>query len=126
MHLSKRLQNGSWDSSVRIVTRLRAGRSGVLLSVGASDFCCLFQNFQADTGDLPTSYLLGSGPVLQGVKRPGREVDHPPHLAERPRMSGSVLLLPLYAFMPLDSETFAFTFCVCNIIGCGVRLVFVV
>jgi hypothetical protein len=36
-------------------------------------------------------------------------------------MSGSVLLLPLYSFMPLDRDTFTFRFCVCNIIGSVVR-----
>jgi hypothetical protein len=89
-------------------------------------FFCFFQNVQAESGALPTSYLLGPGPILQGVKRSGREVDYPPYLAERPRMSGSVFLLLLYAFIPLDSDPFTFTFCVCNIIGSGVRLVFVV
>jgi hypothetical protein len=72
-------------------------------------FFWLFRNVQADSDTLPTSYLLGPGFLLQGVKRSGREIDHPPHLVEGPRMSGSVLLLSLYASMHLDSDTFTFT-----------------
>ena len=30
----------------------------------------------------PASYTMGTGP-LPGVKRPGRGIDHPPHLAPR-------------------------------------------
>jgi hypothetical protein len=34
-------------------------------------------------------------PSLLGVKRPGREADHPPLLAPRLRMSRAILVLPL-------------------------------
>jgi hypothetical protein len=43
---------------------------------------------------LPFSDYWGSFP---GLKRPWREVNHPPHLAPRLRISGAVILLVLYA-----------------------------
>jgi hypothetical protein len=52
-----------------ILTRLRAGRSGVRIAVGGEFFCTR-----------PASYTKGTG-SFPGVKRPGRGVDHPPYLA---------------------------------------------
>ena len=37
---------------------------------------------QTGIGTYPVSYTMGTG-LLLGVKRPGRGVDHPPHLAPR-------------------------------------------
>ena len=37
---------------------------------------------QTDIGAHPASYTMGTG-SFRGVKRPGRGVDHPPHLAPR-------------------------------------------
>jgi len=37
---------------------------------------------QTGPGAHPSSYTMGTGP-FPGVKRPGRGVDHPPHLALR-------------------------------------------
>ena len=41
----------------------------------------------------PASYTLGTGPLL-GVKRPGRGVDHPPHLAPRLKKQQSYTSTP--------------------------------
>ena len=76
-------------------TRLWAGRSGVRIRAGERD-CSLLQ-----TGYLayPASCSVGTEFFfLQGLKRPGREVDHS-HLAPTSRMNGAVLLLFQYAFM---------------------------
>ena len=57
---------------------LRAGRSGDRILVGARYSAPL------QTGPMahPASYTMGTG-SFQGVKLPGRGVDHPPHLALR-------------------------------------------
>ena len=57
---------------------LRAGRSGNRIPVGTR-FSALVQT---GPGAHPASYTMGTG-YLPGVKRPGRGVDHPPHLAPR-------------------------------------------
>jgi hypothetical protein len=41
-----------------------------------------FTPVQNGLGAAPDSYTVGTG-ILSGVKRPGRGVDHPPHLAPR-------------------------------------------
>jgi hypothetical protein len=49
-----------------------------------------------------------------GVKRPGREADDdspPPHLVRRLRISGAILIFPVFAFIACKSTcTFAFTY----------------
>ena len=52
---------------------LRAGRSGDRIPVGAR-FSALVQT---GPGAQPTSYTMGTG-SFPGVKRPRRDVDHPP------------------------------------------------
>jgi hypothetical protein len=64
------------DNSVGIVTRY--GRFGDRIPVGAR-FSALVQTVP---GVHPASYIMGTG-SFQGVKRPGRSVDHPPLLAPR-------------------------------------------
>jgi hypothetical protein len=53
---------------------LRAGRSGDRISVEGE----IFRN----RSDHPASYAMGTG-SFPGVMRPGRGVDHPPHLAPK-------------------------------------------
>jgi hypothetical protein len=55
---------------------LRAGRSGDRIPVGAR----FSAHVQTGPGAQPASYTMGTG-SFPGVKRPGRGVDHPPHLA---------------------------------------------
>ena len=79
------------NSSVTIPTRYGLdgprieSRSGARFSVSV----------QTGTGAQPASCTMGTGSFL-GVKRPGRGVDHPPHLAPRLK-STAIPLLPLWA-----------------------------
>jgi hypothetical protein len=66
------LNNRSWDSSVSIVTRLRDGRSGVRITIGAKQFSLLQKPPERKWGPPPT------GGSFSGVKRPGREANHSP------------------------------------------------
>ena len=66
-----RAKNGGWGSSATIVTRLRAGRSGVQIQAGARNFR-VPKNVQTGSGTHPASCSI------EGVNRPGREADHSP------------------------------------------------
>ena len=58
----------------------------------------------------PASYTVGTG-SFQGVKRLGRGVYHPPHLAPRLRKQKIYIpLLPLWAFVACYRKNFTFTF----------------
>jgi len=65
-------------NSVGIATELRAGRSGDRIPVEAR----FSAPVQTGPGTHPASYTMGTR-SFPGVKRPGRGVDHPPHLALR-------------------------------------------
>jgi hypothetical protein len=56
----------------------------------------------------PASYTMGTG-SFPGVKRPGRGVVHPPHLAPRLKSTAIPLLLLLWAFVACSRVTFTFT-----------------
>jgi hypothetical protein len=64
-------------------------------------------SFQAGYEDHPASYTMDTGSFPR-VKRPGRGVDHPPHLAQRLK-SRAVALLPLWTFVACSRVTFTFT-----------------
>ena len=77
------------DSSVTIATTLRDGRSGGRISVVAR-FSAPVQN-----GPRSTQHPSQWAPVLfRGLKRTGRGVDHPPHLAPRLKKVRAIPLLP--------------------------------
>ena len=78
------------DSSVGIATRYGAGRSGDRIAVGAR----FPAPVQTGPGTHPASFTMGTG-SFPGVKRPGRGVDHPPHLAPRLRKEYSYTSVPL-------------------------------
>ena len=59
---------------------LLAARSGDRIPVGAR----FSAPIHTGLGAHPASYTMGTG-SFPGVKRPGRVVDHPPHLAPRLR-----------------------------------------
>jgi hypothetical protein len=48
---------------------------------------------QTGPGAHPASYTMGTG-CFPGVKRPGRGVDHPPHLAPRLKKEWSYISTP--------------------------------
>jgi hypothetical protein len=66
-----------------IVTRLQAGDSGILVRFQAEEND-LFSDQSVQTGSEahPASYIMGTR-SFPAVKRPGRGVNHPPHLAPR-------------------------------------------
>ena len=58
----------------------------------------------------PAYYLTGTG-TSSGVKRPGRGVDHPPHLAPRLKKEKSYISTPsVYHNGKLNVESYNFTF----------------
>ena len=68
----------NWDSSVGIATRYGLDGPGLELRWGAK----FSATVQTGPGAHPASYTMGTG-SFPGVKRPGRGVDDPPHLAPR-------------------------------------------
>ena len=67
-----------WDSSVSIATRYGMDGPGIESQWGAS----FSAPVQTGPGAHAVSYTMSTGP-FPGVKRPGRGVDHPLHLAPR-------------------------------------------
>jgi len=68
------------DSSVGIATRYGLDGPGIESRWGAR----FSSSFHIGPGVHPASYTMGTG-SFQGVKRAGRGVDYPPHLAPRLR-----------------------------------------
>jgi len=67
------------DSSVGIATRYGLDGPGIESRWGGGSFST---PVHTGPGAHPSSYTMGTGSFL-GVKRSGRGVDHPPHLALR-------------------------------------------
>ena len=84
---------------------LQFGRSGDRIPVEAR----FSATVQTGPGTHPASYTMGTG-FFSGVKRPGRGVDHPPHLAPRLKKSRAITPLPLWAFVACYRVNFTFTF----------------
>ena len=80
------------DSSVCIATRHGLDGPGIEY-LWVTRFSALVQT---DPGAHPASYIMGTG-SFPGVKRPGPDANHPPHLAPMIQ-SSAIVLLPL-AFM---------------------------
>jgi len=73
---------GCWwgqDSSVGIATHYELDGLGIESRWGGGE---IFRKVQTGRGANPASYIMGTG-SFPGVKRPGRGVDHPSHLALR-------------------------------------------
>jgi hypothetical protein len=83
--------------SSRYSDSLRAGRSGDRIPLGTR----FFAEVQTGPGAHSASYIMGTGSLIPGVKRPGRGVDHPPSSSSRvkERVDLYIPLLPLWAFM---------------------------
>jgi hypothetical protein len=56
----------------------------------------------------PASYTMGTG-SFPGVKRPGRGIDHSPHLAPRLKKEKRYTYNPLWALVACSRVTFTFT-----------------
>ena len=67
-----------WDSTVGIATRYELGGPGIKSRWGGE----IFAPVKTCPEAYPASYTMGNRSFL-GVKRPGRGVDQPPHLAPR-------------------------------------------
>jgi len=66
------------DSSIGIATRYGLDSPGIASRYGARFAAPLQTGPRAH----PTSYAMGAR-SFPGIKRPGRGIDHPPHLAPR-------------------------------------------
>ena len=96
---------------------LRAGLSEDRIPVGA--------RFSAPVQTGPESHLASntmSNGSFPGEKRPGRGVNHPPHLAPRLNKSTAISLLRLWAFVACYKVNFTFTFTFTDAIIIGKRL----
>ena len=73
----------------RYSNSLWAGRSADRIPVGER----FFTSVQTGSEAHPASYTMGTG-SFPGVKRPGRGLDHPPHLAPRLKKEWSYTFTP--------------------------------
>jgi hypothetical protein len=64
---------------------------------------------QTSPGAHPASYTMGTE-SFPGVKRPGRGVVYPPHLAPKLKEAYSYNMLPLWAFVACPRVNFTITF----------------
>ena len=91
----------NWGSVVANVTWLGAGRSEFRIPVGARNFC-LVRILRPVSGAHSVSFSLDTVIFFTGVKRPGCGVDRCPHVTLRLRMSRTVPLPLLYAFVAVS------------------------
>ena len=96
----------SRDCSVGIETRYGLGGPEIESQGGG---CRFSAPLQTGCEAHPASYTVGTG-AFPGVKRPGRGVEPPPHLAPRLKKSRAIPLLLLWAFVACSRVTFTFTF----------------
>jgi hypothetical protein len=74
------------DGSVGIATGYGLWAGGTGFDSSQKQDFPLLHSIQTGSGVHPASYLMGTGALSLGVKRPGREVDHSPHLLPSSRM----------------------------------------
>jgi hypothetical protein len=70
-----------WTAGVRFLARTR-------------DYS-LSHRFRISSGAHPVSYLIGTGVLFSGAKRPGREGDHSPSSSAEVKNGGAILPLPI-------------------------------
>jgi hypothetical protein len=80
---------------------LRAGPFGDRIPVGTKCSAPVQTGQEAHTAFYAVG--IGSSP---GLKRPGRGVNHPPHLAARLKKGRAIPLLPLWAFVACSRVNF--------------------
>ena len=96
-----------WYMSYRFADSLRTGSGRNYSSRGGARFSAPVR--RTGPGDHPASYTMGTG-SFRGVKRPGRGVDHPPHLVPRVKERAELYLYsPPRAFMACSRVNFTFT-----------------
>ena len=103
---SEHVVHSARDSVVGIGTMLHAERSRGRIPTGRRNCSVLPKNVETLSGLTQPPIQLVPG-LSSGVKRPGREVDHSPLFTSvrRLRMSGAILLFPLYAFKTCTRTT---------------------
>ena len=90
-------------TEIGVATRIKDGLYGVQISADVRVFS---SPKRPDQVWGPSSLLLNGYRVsLPGVKRPGRDGNHSPHLARRLRTSGALPLLPLYSLIARTRTT---------------------
>jgi hypothetical protein len=67
------MASGGWDIVVGIASRLRAGRTGVLIPFGGSFL--IYRHVQTSSGDYAASPSMGTGSSFLGAQQPERDVD---------------------------------------------------
>ena len=93
-----------------MATRLRSARFGVRIPAGAIKLSTL-QNVQVGSGAHPASYSMSNDASFPGLKRGGSETDYSPlYPVPRLKMSWSLPLFPLHAFMAYIGTISHFTF----------------
>jgi hypothetical protein len=98
-------------SVVDIEIGLRAARSGVRFQVGtrdSRDLCSPKRPYQLR--DLPGLQFNEYSCSFPGLKRSGLEIEHLALLLPRLKISGTIALLPLYAFMVCTRIIFLYFF----------------
>jgi hypothetical protein len=95
-HTEKEMK--SWDSSVGIVTRLRAGRSGVRIPTGIRDFS-VFVNIQTRPGSHPVDIV-----VIAWRKAAVREVKHSNPSGTKAQNEWSFTSTPLIRLHGVDRD----------------------
>ena len=102
---------GTSQSAQRLAT---AGRSRDRIPVRAR----FSAPFQTGTGFHPASYTMGTG-SCPWVKRPGRGVDHPPHLAPRLKKEQSFTSTPPLGLRGLlQGEHYLHLYCLVTFVMC--------
>jgi hypothetical protein len=100
------------DSSVGIPTRYGTDGPGIESQWGARYSAPV----QTGPGTQPASYTVRTGSLSPGVKRLGREVDHPPpSSAEVKERVELYLYSPFWAFIVCPTVNITFTFTRCSI-----------
>jgi hypothetical protein len=67
----------------------------VRFPAGATDFFFSIPQRPDRTGAHPVSYLMGTGALSQGKKRPGRKADHSPPSCTEVKNDGAISPLPI-------------------------------
>jgi hypothetical protein len=101
---------GSRSSSVGVVTRLQALRSGVWVPVGVRDFPFSPKRRDRLWGHTKPPMRWALEFVLRGIKRLGREVNHLPPSGAEVKNEWNYTSVPLLCFHGLDRGNFTFLF----------------
>jgi hypothetical protein len=110
-------EGGSWDRSVDVVIRLRAGRTGFDSRRGLQIFLLATASIPALAPTQPPVQWV-SGVLSKEVKQPGREADHSPTSSAEVKNAWSCTSTSQYVFMSWclvkHRDSFIFTLLYCT------------